>query len=194
MGYKWDDEENGARLFKTIEKIFIRSIEDSYKSHDGREGIAQNCRNGIQGKGRLERNHKGTTKRLPRVCPASLFCYRTATLLSSGPFSGLHLSSCLSSLTHVRVPPSDNSAPSPSSLGPKHSWTGSSRTPKLGWPFELHKEEALATGKRRCESISGFTSLLSDGVLHSTAREIADALLEVLDVFLVGGGEFIDLV
>jgi hypothetical protein len=40
VGYKWDDEENGARPFRIIEENFIRSIEESYKSHDGREGIA----------------------------------------------------------------------------------------------------------------------------------------------------------
>jgi hypothetical protein len=36
--------------------------------------------------------------------------------------------------------------------------------------------------------------LLSNGVLHGAAGEVADALLEVLDVFLVGAGDFVDLV
>jgi len=66
--------------------------------------------------------------------------------------------------------------------------------PDLGRRSDCTKEEPLATGERRCESISAFTSLLSNGVLHGATREVADALLEVLDVFLVGGGELVDLV
>jgi hypothetical protein len=66
--------------------------------------------------------------------------------------------------------------------------------PYLRRRSDCTNKEALATGKRRCESISAFTSLLSNGVLHGTTREVADALLEVLDVFLVGGGELVDLV
>lgn len=66
--------------------------------------------------------------------------------------------------------------------------------PDLSCRSDCTKEEALATGERGCESISAFTSLLSNGVLHGAAREIADALLEVLDVFLVGSGELVDLV
>ena len=66
--------------------------------------------------------------------------------------------------------------------------------PRPGTLSGLDKEETLATGKRRRESVSGFTSLFADGVLHSATREVADALLEILDVFLVGGGELVDLV
>jgi hypothetical protein len=36
--------------------------------------------------------------------------------------------------------------------------------------------------------------LLSDGILQAAAGKVRDALLEVLDVFLVRGGDLVDLV
>jgi len=90
--------------------------------------------------------------------------------------------------------PSDTPSPPPSGTDPRSSSIRPSSGPRLGSPLGLYKKEALATGERRCESISAFTSLLSNGVLHGATREVADALLEVLDVFLVGGGELVDLV
>ena len=51
-----------------------------------------------------------------------------------------------------------------------------------------------ATSKRARQVICEFTSLFADGVAHEAASSVAEALLELLDVFLVRGGDFGDLV
>lgn len=55
----------------------------------------------------------------------------------------------------------------------------------LGRRSNCIKEEELAARKRRSQLVSSFTSLLSNWVVDSSARETADALLELLDIFLV---------
>lgn len=91
-------------------------------------------------------------------------------------------------------PPYVSPCPSSSKPARVQSWSSSEPSPKLGSPLELHRQRTSATGQRRCQSVCGFTSLFSDRILHGSACEVADALLELLDVFLVGGGDLVDLV
>lgn len=52
----------------------------------------------------------------------------------------------------------------------------------------------LATCERTGEAVSSLASSFANGVVHGGAERVAEAFLEVLDVFLVGGGDLVDLV
>jgi hypothetical protein len=103
-------------------------------------------------------------------------------------------SPCLSSLRCARVCLLGRSAPFGGPFAPSQSVSSSVPAPTPGMRLELHKKSILAASQRTCESVRGFTSLLSEGVLRSTAGQIADALLELLDVLLVRSREIVDLV
>jgi hypothetical protein len=76
----------------------------------------------------------------------------------------------------------------------RRSWTSSWPNPRPESPLELYKEKALAASERTREPVRGFTSLFPNGVLHGTAREVRDALLQVFDALLVGVWDTVDRV
>jgi hypothetical protein len=56
------------------------------------------------------------------------------------------------------------------------------------------EERALAPSEGRSELVCRFTSLLSERVVGGSACYVAESLLQVLDVFLIRGGDLVDLV
>jgi hypothetical protein len=55
-------------------------------------------------------------------------------------------------------------------------------------------KQSLATGKRAGQAISSLASSFAEGVAQASSDSIAESLLELLDVFLVGSRDFVDLV
>lgn len=94
-------------------------------------------------------------------------------------------------MSSPRPPPS----PSASLSIPAQVQSSSSpaRYPRPGSPLALHSEQALATSQRAREAVSKFTRGLAQRVIDGAACDVADAFLELLDVFLVGGGNVVDL-
>jgi hypothetical protein len=66
--------------------------------------------------------------------------------------------------------------------------------PRPGSPLALQKRKALAASQRRSKPVCRFTSLLPERVVGNSASDTAESLLQVLDVFLIGGGHLVDLV
>jgi hypothetical protein len=59
-----------------------------------------------------------------------------------------------------------------------------------GSPLDLFTGKALAAGQWTGQAICGFTGSLADGVAHQTTGSIAETVPELLDIFLVGCGDF----
>jgi glutamyl-tRNA reductase len=62
-----------------------------------------------------------------------------------------------------------------------------------GSPLALYTRR-LATSEGRSQTIRSFTASFTQRVVGSTACEIAETLLDLLDVLLVGCGDLADLV
>jgi hypothetical protein len=90
------------------------------------------------------------------------------------------------------LPRLSRSSPS-STHAQEESWRSPPRYPTLGSQLVL-PHIRLATGERTSQIVRCFTSGFSERVVRDAADGIAEALLELHDIFLVGGGDLGDLV